>query len=713
MRRKFATLLMALGVAVPAAWMGTGGAAAAELTMAARLQAAANAQNAARTGNARMPSMPSTPGTIGSGIGSNQTANLPTGSTAGGGQPSQPPAPVPPTPEPPAPTPPPPAPSACPDGLPKNSDYTIDQCMNDVLSCVNGGALPNGLNDLYNADMRNAIMNGMNLCAPQVDRCIAEVRKECANIYRAMADVWLDFNSRVIQPSYYSFILRKTGLTPNQAENTCLLLDKNTFGPSFTAVDNRGGVTREYNINVNAYNNQAGGKDNPQGFRVNNNNPGVDGQRGHYARWDGTTGECLVRIAAYNGENMITNSWLFGAAGDDKAAEAWRPAGSSFTCGRELFEFNLMNKTQTMMVVGIGGGAAAGAGIGYAIGHGDRAFDCNNNGARKELLEEIRKDPTTIMNVLNEFLDASSEIKPGQTTLEYAQCVTILNLFNKVSNARKHQCFGDNSSAGGSGSRQVNKKTGRITASGTAGTIMTVTSENQSIQIIIPEDVSSGVDFEWFAIDNKQVTKEIYEKSDISIPSDGCAEKRFHSLKGSISGDNLYCFNPDPCPWDGVRLQQETDRLEAALGKVKILQGESSNRLKTTLLGAGIGAGAGGVATLITSFLEKNQISCHIGDGLDTVAYNKTGNIDTLKDFYVKWNLRLPDTISPTAQVTDCASWRNACATIRDIEQCVSAQINFKPAGASTVRLIDGACITSGSICVENYPVAVSNEACK
>ena len=119
-----------------------------------------------------------------------------------------------------------PTPSNCPDGGVANSSYTVAMCMDDLLQCVNTGALQGGLNDLFNSDVRNSIMSGMKLCQSVIDKCVREVRVDCRNIYAATTDVWLDFNSRVIQPEYYNFVLRKTGLTPNQAENTCLLLDR-------------------------------------------------------------------------------------------------------------------------------------------------------------------------------------------------------------------------------------------------------------------------------------------------------------------------------------------------------------------------------------------------------------------------------------------------------------------------------------------------------
>ena len=99
---------------------------------------------------------------------------------------------------------------------------------------------------LFNEDVRNAIMSGMKLCQVHVDKCIKEVRVNCHNVYQSSADVWLDFDSRIIQPEYYNFVLRKTGLTPNQAENTCLLLDRNTYGSSFAAVSDANVVNSEY-----------------------------------------------------------------------------------------------------------------------------------------------------------------------------------------------------------------------------------------------------------------------------------------------------------------------------------------------------------------------------------------------------------------------------------------------------------------------------------
>ena len=179
----------------------------------ANVRASVNANAAVE----RMPSMPTLPiNSVG-----NMSPNLPSETPNPTPDPKPDPKPDDPKPDP-EPTP------ECPDGGVKNSTYTVENCMTDILSCVNGGALPGGLNDLFNEDLRNAIVNGMGLCTVQVEKCISTVRRDCKNIYRTSADVWLDFNSRRIQPEYYNFVLRKTGLTPNQAENTCRLLDKNT-----------------------------------------------------------------------------------------------------------------------------------------------------------------------------------------------------------------------------------------------------------------------------------------------------------------------------------------------------------------------------------------------------------------------------------------------------------------------------------------------------
>ena len=141
--------------------------------------------------------------------------------------------------------------------------------------------------------------------------------------------------------------------------------------------------------------------------------------------------------------------------------------------------------------------------------------------------------------------------------------------------------------------------------------------------------------------------------------------------------------------------------------------GEASNMWKSVGIGAGVGAGAGGLATAITAFVERSNINCRVGDDLAQIGYGKSYTIGSLRDFYVKWNLNLPDTIYPTGTAVDCDSWRRACGTLTNLNQCKNAKLNYKPADATSTTLINSACVVSGSVCIENYPVARSYGACE
>lgn len=488
-----------------------------------------------------------------------------------------------------------PDPVECPDGGVKNSAYTVDNCMNDILNCVNGGALPNGMNDLFDPDLRASIFGGMNLCATQVDRCISDVRKNCANVYLSRRDVWIDFDSRKIQPTYYYFVLQRTGLTPNQAENTCLLLDKNTYGSSFTAVSADNNVTQEYNKNVGAYNSQGNDsliKTNPMGVTVNTNGA-VDAQRGHYARWDAKNAQCLVRIAAYNKDKHITNKWL--GIGDDTPAEVWQSAGSTFTCNKDLFGFSLLTKTKSAALIAIPGGAIVGAATGAIIG---------SNMDKKE--EKAIKD-------LNfEKLCKEESLQKQVTT--------------------------------------IIKEEPALEASGNA-------------------EADCALFFKTYT-------------TELVIDTDEAAQYKIPKVESKIQKDhNIYFYK----------------------------QG-MSNAGKGALIGAGAGAGAGGIATAITAFVERNNITCHVGDNLDKVSYNKSHSIESLRDFYVKWNLNLPESAVAPVVVDSCATWKTACARYTDLNECVSAQFNYKqPTG---VIQVFNACVASGSVCVENSTLTTSYGVC-
>lgn len=647
----------------------------------------------------RMPTMPTLPNfTVG-----NVSPDLPNNTTPSNpGDPDEPDNPDNPDPEP---------EPECPDGGVKDSEYTVDSCMNDVLMCINTGALPGGLNDLFNEDLRNSIVNGMNLCATQVEYCIANVRKNCSYVYRSAADVWIDFNARKVQPAYYNFVLRKTGLTPNQAENTCLLLDVNTYGSAFNAVANSGSVTSEYNIGVGAYNSQNGNmliKNNPQGAELNYGNPGVDGQRGHYARWDPTTAECWIRVAAYNKDTQIKNSWLFGAAGNDQPAEVWRQAGETFTCNRDLFGFSLMNQTNTAAVVGVGGGAVVGAGVGAIVGHGARAFDCSKASHREMLTEELRAEAS--FGSISEYLEDPILATVDEITRD--QCEQIVLLYDKFVQVK-----------------EALKKCNTIEVTSSETTIYSDVAVQCNNYINI-EDCFSNVAMlnpckgqgfttaqqcaNFLAQQNADAAAALVDNDPAASENEFCSFQPLNLARAS--GTGIYCNAGGAGCQNAVQISVDVERLDDIFtSEIKDLlqNGEESNMGKSIGIGIGVGAGAGGLATAITAFVERSNISCHVGDGLAQVGYGKSYSIGSLKDFYVKWNLNLPDTITPTGTAVDCDSWKRACGTITNLEQCASAQLNYKPADAATTTLVPTACTVSGSVCIENYPVAKSYGACE
>ncbi|MBR2011682.1 MAG: hypothetical protein IKA08_00220 [Alphaproteobacteria bacterium] len=652
----------------------------------------------------RMPSMPTLPGMA---VG-NTSQNVPSVPVVMPNVPSVPDTPDEPdepvVPDQPAPE--------CPDGGVKNSSYTVENCMDDVLRCVNSGALPGGLNDLFNEDLRNAIENGMGICSVQTDKCIADVRKDCANVYRSAADVWIDFNSRRVQPEYYSFVLRKTGLTPNQAENTCRLLDKNTYGSSFTAVSNSGNVTAEYNQQVGAYNSQQGNvlvKNKPQGVQVNDGNPGVDGQRGHYARWDAASATCFVRVAAYNKDEHIKNNWLFGALGNDQPAEVWKATGDTFSCNKELFGFSLLNDTSTVAVVGVGGGTLLGAGVGAMAGHGDQTFDCSKKNHREMLTEELRGDAN--IGILGEYMIESERIVATNPVVSESQCNEIVKLYDTY---RQIKTAADN--CGGKSATDVKRELLLICAMDADESATDAQVAQECFKMAAAQKPEFQVCVDRNIADVNVCVQTVLGEMDKLYGTSSQQCNSFKSInQAKLDGTGIYCSGTDAC-----QSREQIGTELARLGRVfsdditnMFEKGIDSNRGKTTAIGAASGAAAGGLATAITAFVERNNINCRVGDGLDQVAFGKSYSIGNLRDFYIKWNLQLPDTVSPTAHVTDCASWKSMCAAYTDLNLCKSAQFNYKPAGAPTVTAIPSACIASGSVCVENYPVAKSYGACE
>jgi hypothetical protein len=441
--------------------------------------------------------------------------------------------------------------------LPPPDDYGANDCMKDLSDCV-AGALPGGIADLYDAAARSDILSGAGFCSAPAGKCAARATVGRRPVYKSSADAWEDFNSRVILPSYHAFVTRATGLTPVQAESACLALDG---GDALSAP----------RISQSAFMSASGSKWGSINDKMTGN-----------ARWDAAKAECVVRVSAYNKDNAITNSWLFGIAGDDRPAEVWRKAGDVFTCNRDLFGFSLMNNTKTAAVVGIGGAAAVGAGAGAVIGHNQgREFSCDDEGDRKKLADEL---------------------------------------------------------------------------------------------------VSKGLS---------------------------------RALSGGASGaaPQSEAMTPDACR-ALLAIRDDSSADEVMRGHVKsldVLKGVPSKAGQGALIGAGVGAATGGIATLITAFVEKNNINCRIGGNPARVGYGKSGKIESLRDVYTKQSTGAPESIEPPAPVESCEAWKSACAAFNDEWRCGNAQVRR---GKKDPTPVMGACVRTGGACVASA-AAQSNEACE
>ena len=620
----------------------------------------------------------------------------------------------------------------CADGGVKNSDYTVSMCMNDLKRCINTGALQGGISDLYNEDVRNAIFGGMRLCQDTVDKCIADVRIDCRNIYNEKNDVWLDFNSRVIQPEYYNFVLRKTGLTPYQAENTCLLLDRNTFGSSFAAVSDIDIVRAEYKKKVGAYNGAYGkslSKDNPLGVEVNTT--GYDGQRGHYARWDAAKAECLVRVAAYNKNSQIKNSWLFGAVGNDNVAEVWQPAGSRFTCNKDLFGFSLLNDTKTAAVVGIAGGAVVGAGVGAGIGaavydskkkEADKAATaaktdpCTNKEYRDNLGTKIMESRNN--SRLRTYLYSSVSLK-SDSEIDTSSSTPLFTSDNYY-NMSEEQC------------QAIHGLYAKAKVYEDAIKNCEANTTNMVIAKQVAASKAGNVAYEKISLTTKDGNKILMSGGIECGPAGSLTEEQIDTFNGQCLfvplqlgfvvsyPNNPFCNHNGLCK--SVRqIETELNSMTALLKEIEpvvdksVVEGAKKAKSlskgaeigKGAAIGAATGVGVGGLATAITAFVERSNISCKVGDGLNSVALGKSHTINTLREFYVQWNLKLPDAITPTSVVTDAESWNQACGQFNNkLYDCPEVQINYKKDGK--MELVPSACKISGNLCIVNDTVAAS-----
>jgi hypothetical protein len=569
-----------------------------------------------------------------------------------------------------------------PDGVPPSNSntsttpaaYSVEGCMNDLAACVENN-LPNGVAGLFNSDMRNSVVNGMNLCGGSVDKCINDAKNVAGKkAYYAKNDVWIDFNSRVIQPQYYSQVLMKTGLTPNQAENTCWLLDKNVYGSSFSAISKANNVTTEYSNGVNPYNNQGGGKDNPMGAVVNTKGA-VDAQRGHYARWNATSGDCEVRVAAYNKDKLVSKSWgLVGEGngaelfGNGAPAEAWINAGGSFKCAKELFDYNLMNMTKETALWGsVGAVAAAGVGVGIGAAAG-----------------------------------AASTVDSSRLTLNEGYCEE-----------------GDYRAL----VQKALKEIGKPDKVGSAGECRTAVENYKDVGTSDTKLIAANTSLtkeEVLAVDVDLAENDVIGKGTI-ISDDGTTLSEDLNVAGNSSpkktGDKLTIGTKLAAGTKLATPYKVKDTSGNLVAKMKELNGKGAGAgmVKGAIIGGAIGVGVAGIATAISAYVDHNNITCRVGDGLSDldVGLGKSGRVPTLQEFYVKWGLRLPDTVMPQQTVTECNSWNTACGSINNIGDCAMAVINYKPQGSERSTQVETACIVSGSTCVANSAVAVSHGACQ
>ena len=207
----------------------------------------------------------------------------------------------------------------------------------------------------------------------------------------------------------------------------------------------------------------------------------------------------------------------------------------------------------------------------------------------------------------------------------------------------------------------------------------------------------------------EQITQGVQDKMN-NQTSGKCRFKPINLAK--MRGESIFCEGQDGCIYHD-QLEIDVRPLADVLDSLLILKGEKSNMGKSIAVGAAVGAGAGGLATIITASVEKGNITCRVADNLNQVALGKSHVIGSLRDYYVKWNLNLPDVIAPSATIDSCESWKYNCSRFNSMSECENAQFNYKPADAVTYSLVRSVCTYSGGMCIENYTVAKSQGACK
>jgi len=542
----------------------------------------------------------------------------------------------------------------CPDGGVKNTDYTVDMCMNELRSCVNSGGVEGGLHGLFNEEYFNGVLVGnLRICQNVIDKCLT-VRVNCHNVYRNLKAVWLDFRIRVLQPEYYNFVLYKTGLTPNQARKACI---------------NIGG------------------------------------------RWDAVSAECIVCVTAYNKEKPITNDWLFGIAGDKRPAEACMTTGSTFTCNKDLFGFSLMNDTATAAAVAIPGGAIIGATTGGIIASAKQkkalSSPCSSKDFRQRLGKQIQSSGND--RILKTYLYAiknNEEYDPDSPNIEsLAEVEDFYNMKKETCNAiidlySRANLYEDEMSA-----CETEVKTDYYL--------------KQLIEYL-PKDGDDEFSWQSVTIDSNKGFCYRYSAGVRceSVNTDVITENLVQKLKDkclfvplrlglTIAGENnVKCSHDGQCR-SIYQTQNDLLKLRGLLNAIAVVYdtGNVPSVGKGILVGGLTGAGVGGLATGITALIEKSNISCRVNNGLGSVGLGKSFSIDSLKTWYVRRGLNLPDTVLANTPVVDKNSWGVACSEFQGKQDdCLNASIIYKHDGKREV--VSYACSYVGSMCLMNSDVA-------
>jgi len=548
----------------------------------------------------------------------------------------------------------PPTPSDCADGGVKNTQYNVAMCMNELQVCVNTGAVEGGLHGLFNNDYFLRVLNGnIRVCQNVVDKCLT-IRKDCKNVYKTNRSVWADFRSRILMPEYYNFVLYKTGLTPNQAKKACVRLG---------------------------------------------------------AKWDAVNAECQVEVVAYNKSKPISNEWLFGVAGNGKDATAWLKTGTSFTCNKNLFGFSLLNDTATTAAISAGAvviGATTGGLIAKAkqnkVKRQQYKDMCESKDFRKRFgakIAQSHKDLVLKTYFADVKLDDNNEFDPDLTqmimqdvdfyNLDKDQCDAILGLYSKAQlyySAIEH-CE----------DVETNKTILEILNKKISGDNLTYASEVQ------------------FETDTGRITQLVYSDVRCSVDDASLTEEQVKNFNNVcmykplqvglliLTDDSPYCNTYGKC-LNAWQIKRELAKLEGLLNELSTSLDTSAPSIgKGILVGGGVTAAAGGIATAIVAGIESNNIKCVVGNDWGSVSLGKSYSIDSLKDLYVKHGFMFPDSVVSTVLVVDKASWELACSEYAgNAEDCPNAQIVYKDNNGRDV--VSAACEVSGNMCVMNEDVA-------